>query len=83
MSVHGHRMPPKNGRATQVTADEQPGEGHVGKGESLISLKEEIGKEAERILESATYASETEFEYAKRGAASIAGLAVRPPPWPR
>jgi hypothetical protein len=28
--------------------------------------KDEIGKEAERILESAAYASETQFEYAKR-----------------
>ena len=29
-------------------------------------LREEIRKEAERILESTTYASETQFEYAKR-----------------
>lgn len=34
--------------------------------QSVTSLKAEIGKEAERILESATYASETQFEYAKR-----------------
>lgn len=32
----------------------------------MTSVKEEIRKEAERILESATYASETQFEYAKR-----------------
>lgn len=31
-----------------------------------MSVKDEIRKEAERILESATYASETQFEYAKR-----------------
>lgn len=32
----------------------------------MTSSNEEIGKEARRILESATYASETQFEYAKR-----------------
>jgi hypothetical protein len=32
----------------------------------VTSSKEEISKEAMRILESATYASETQFEYAKR-----------------
>lgn len=32
----------------------------------MTSIKDEIRKEAERILESATYASETQFEYAKR-----------------
>ncbi len=32
----------------------------------MTSVKEEIRKEAARILESATYASETQFEYAKR-----------------
>jgi 4-alpha-glucanotransferase len=32
----------------------------------VTSIKDEIRKEAARILESATYASETQFEYAKR-----------------
>lgn len=32
----------------------------------MTPVKDEIRKEAERILESATYASETQFEYAKR-----------------
>jgi len=32
----------------------------------VISIREVIRKEADRILESATYASETQFQYAKR-----------------
>lgn len=52
--------------------------------EPSLSLRDELSKEANRVHESATYASETQFEYAKRwrrvdrwiGSASAAVAAV-------